>query len=282
MYSVRSKEASLANLNQLFPKSSNALPISLLPNSHFSTQGSKVETKKILLIVTILAITAVGSVAGLAFSGIIAIAPGNSNAERVTLASWTTPNATVRNSGASSVTLARYDISVGQITSSEVYFNPSVTLTVGAVYTFSIADICANGNNCLNNNVTIHVTTQTGHLFSFSGIYTLPQTQEKLNIDSSAFANSTSLVLYVRNTGTVTLTLTTYYVKDSNGDQYAMLSWSGPTINPNGVVAATITIGSNCSGCTLSGSAFTFTAGYSYTVTLVTTRNNQFVNSFTR
>src|SRR5436853_6498768 len=106
--------------------------------------------KKILLVGSILAISIVGSVAGLAFSGIIPIAPSNSDVERITLASWTTPNATVRNSGTSSVTLARYDISVGQITSSEVYFNPSVTLTVGAVHTFSIADICPSDNNCVN------------------------------------------------------------------------------------------------------------------------------------
>ena len=238
--------------------------------------------KRIFLVGSILCIAIAGSVAGLAFSGIITLAPSNSNVERVTLASWSTPNATVQNSGTSSVMLTRYDISVGQITSSEVFFNPSVTLRVGEAYTFSIASICASQNNCLNNNVTIHVTTQTGHLFSFSMIYTVPQIHENLNVESSAFVNSTSLTLYIRNTGTVAFTLTTYYVKDSNGDQYALVSWNGPTVNVNGLVAATITIGSNCSGCTLTGSAFTFTSGYTFTVVLVTSRNNQFANSFTR
>jgi hypothetical protein len=104
--------------------------------------------------------------------------------------------------------------------------------------------------------------------------------REALNLESSSFANNTNVILYLRNTGTASLSLTSYYVKDSSGNQWALTSWTGPSINVNALGIATIAIGASCSSCVYSGSsgAFTqFTAGYSYTITVVTARNNQFV-----
>jgi FlaG/FlaF family flagellin (archaellin) len=110
--------------------------------------------------------------------------------------------------------------------------------------------------------------------------------QESLNYvtNSGAFSNSTSLTAYINNLGTANATLATYYVKDPNGNsyQYNYNTGAGPTIAPNGNIPITFKIGASCSTCTLSGTAYTFTSGYSYTVLMVTTRNNQFTFSVTR
>jgi hypothetical protein len=110
--------------------------------------------------------------------------------------------------------------------------------------------------------------------------------QESLNYvtNSGAFSNSTSVTAYINNLGTANATLQTYYVKDSNGNayQYSYATGMGPTIAPNKSVAITFNIAGSCSGCSLTGSAYTFTAGYAYTVLMITTRNNQFTFSVTR
>ena len=112
--------------------------------------------------------------------------------------------------------------------------------------------------------------------------------QESLNYvaNSGAFGSSTSLTAYINNLGTSNATLQTYYVKDANGNsyQYSYAAGTGPTIAPNTSVSITFPIGSSCPspGCTLSGSPYTFTSGYSYNVLMITTRNNQFTFSVTR
>ncbi len=114
--------------------------------------------------------------------------------------------------------------------------------------------------------------------------------QESLNYvtNSGAFSNSTSVTAYINNLGTANATLQTYYVKDSSGNsyQYSYAAGTGPTIAPNKSVAITFNIGtgtgSSCPSCTLTGSAYTFTSGYQYTVLMITTRNNQFTFTVTR
>jgi FlaG/FlaF family flagellin (archaellin) len=118
-----------------------------------------------------------------------------------------------------------------------------------------------------------------------------PVPKESMNFESFAY-NPTNLnvTLSVRNTGSVAIAFSSYYVKDSAGNQYARLNW--PTdaagmypasVSPNGLVSVNIAISTRCStSCTASGTAFTFSSGLSYTVTLVTTRNNQFVWTGTR
>ncbi len=100
---------------------------------------------------------------------------------------------------------------------------------------------------------------------------------EALNAEAYAFPNSTSLSLDIRDTGTSSVSLVTYYVKDSAGNTYSLTQWSGPTISPSAVAVVSVNIGASCSACTLSGTAFTFNAGNSYTITVVTSRNNQFI-----
>src|SRR6266849_10482596 len=104
--------------------------------------------------------------------------------------------------------------------------------------------------------------------------------KEAINIENSAFTNGTSVTLYLRNTGTASISLITYYVKDNSGNQYSRTNWpTGPSIAPNGLATTPIYIGANCPTptCTNQGSSFTFVSGNSYTVTVVTSRNNQFV-----
>ena len=106
--------------------------------------------------------------------------------------------------------------------------------------------------------------------------------KEALNLESYAFSSSTNATLNIRNSGTVTVTMASYYVKDASGNTYGNLAWSGPVISANQVGATVILIGSSCSNCTLVGSPYTFMAGYSYTITIVTSRNNQFTFTIVR
>ncbi len=116
-----------------------------------------------------------------------------------------------------------------------------------------------------------------------------PVPKETLNVESFTYnSNNMNLTLSVRNTGSVAIAFSSYYVKDSSGNQYARLNW--PTdaagkypasVSPNGLVTVNIAISSAC-GSSCTGATFTFSSGLSYTVTLVTTRNNQFSWSGTR
>jgi len=107
--------------------------------------------------------------------------------------------------------------------------------------------------------------------------------KEALNIENSAAAtNNTAYTLYLRNTGTASISLVTYYVRDSANNQWSRTTWTGPSIAPNALGTVGVGIYGSCSACAYTGtaSAFnTFTVGNSYTVLVVTSRNNQF--SFT-
>jgi uncharacterized membrane protein len=105
---------------------------------------------------------------------------------------------------------------------------------------------------------------------------------ESLVLESYSFPSSTNATMYIRNTGTANVTFASYYVKDGSGNQYALTSWSGPNILPNNVAPTIFLIGSSCPSCTLVGTPFMFQVGYTYTIVVVTTRNNQFSFVITR
>jgi hypothetical protein len=86
-----------------------------------------------------------------------------------------------------------------------------------------------------------------------------------INLDSDQFNSPTNVTLNIRDDGASPVALIAYYVKDSNGDQYANSNWRGPTIPPAAVVPVNILI---------DGTTFTFQKGNSYTVTVVTSRND--------
>ncbi len=125
--------------------------------------------------------------------------------------------------------------------------------TVG-YYTISISGISGSLSH------TLDIPVSVNH---FVGI-------EQLNLELSYFSSANNVTLYVRNTGSVTSSLVWYSVTDSSGDKYVLSGWNGPVINPNQLGIALVRIGASCPRCVLYGSAFTFTPGYSYTITLIT------------
>ena len=102
--------------------------------------------------------------------------------------------------------------------------------------------------------------------------------KEALTMDTFAFPNNNNVTLTLRNAGTVAVTFSSYYVKNATGTTYTQSGWTwGPTIQPNSPGLANIGITAGCGGCgSFATSSFTFVSGNSYTVTLVTSRNNQF------
>jgi hypothetical protein len=109
-----------------------------------------------------------------------------------------------------------------------------------------------------------------------------PPVIEALKLSTYQFINGTSLSLILQNIGNTSVTIQSYVVRDSSGNTWSLSNFAGPMIIPNGFGTATILIGANCPGCIyggIPGLFFQFTVGQSYTVTVTTTRNNQF--SFT-
>jgi len=100
--------------------------------------------------------------------------------------------------------------------------------------------------------------------------------KEAITMDTFAFPTNTNVTLTLRNAGSVAVTFTTYYVKNATGGTYTLSGWtSSPTIQPNAAGLAPIGILTTYGG-TFSSGSYTFVSGNTYTVTLVTSRNNQF------
>jgi FlaG/FlaF family flagellin (archaellin) len=100
------------------------------------------------------------------------------------------------------------------------------------------------------------------------------------NINNPSYYNVT---LYLQNAGSVATTFTTYYVKNATGTTWTESSFGwAPTIQPNTV--GTVYIGMNLTPTygSYSTSSFGFVSGNSYTITLITSRNNQFQFTVTR
>src|SRR5260370_29417273 len=118
--------------------------------------------------------------------------------------------------------------------------------------------------------------------------------KEAMNIENYAFNSVYNVTLDLRNTGSASITLNTYYFKDTSGNQWSRLTLQTDSsgqhpaaITPNalGIVYVSIgngATGSGCqcgSGCTPTGTFTQFSTGFSYTIVVVTSRNDQF--SFT-
>ena len=102
---------------------------------------------------------------------------------------------------------------------------------------------------------------------------------ESLTLNGYHFNNSTSLTLFLQNTGNGTITLQSYVIRDSSGDAWSLTNWSGPVIDMSMSGSANILIGSSCPSCIytgITGLFFQFQSGQTYTVTVTTSRNNQF------
>ncbi len=105
---------------------------------------------------------------------------------------------------------------------------------------------------------------------------------EQISLEYVSFTNNSVVNLSIRDIGTTPITLKSYYVNDGNGNQYTRANWAtgaypGPVFQPTTWTNATILISSACStGCTWSGTAFTFQSGLPYKVIVVTATNEQF------
>jgi hypothetical protein len=105
---------------------------------------------------------------------------------------------------------------------------------------------------------------------------------EVLVFENQAYnTQNNNVTLFLRNTGSATITLVSYYVKDSSGDQCAKTTgWTIGPYNPTSLLQVPLGIPSPPSTyCTWTGTPFTFQPGNTYTVIVVTSRNKQF--SFT-
>ena len=114
-----------------------------------------------------------------------------------------------------------------------------------------------------------------------------PVPKESLNYDSFNYGPNSNITIFIRNSGSAGVTLQTYYVKDNGGNQYTSPStWTAGPIAPNAVNATLIKTYTQCPTCTYSngapGTGFQFVSGNSYTITVVTTRNNQFTWTLTK
>ena len=151
-----------------------------------------------------------------------------------------------------------------------------VDLVPGATANVGLSTSAENSTTPGNYNITVTAASQFHSHAVTIPVKVQQPTFENLHLEMYTFSNSTSSTLYLRNAGPLPVSLITYYLIDSSNDQYSKVTWSGPTIAPNALATTYINIGASCPGCTLSGTAFTFTSGNSYTVVVVTSHGNQF------
>lgn len=92
--------------------------------------------------------------------------------------------------------------------------------------------------------------------------------QETLTLDTATMVNGTRFALNFRNQGQVSVTITGYYIRDAGATAtYQRLSgYSSGAIAVNTVATVNIDI----SGGSWTGTAFTFTSGYTYRITVQT------------
>jgi len=163
---------------------------------------------------------------------------------------------TVQNAQSQAVTLASYTLGTQ-------LYSINVAIAAGQNGTFTTVQDP-------NSETSIPVKTSCGNQFMTASY------MESIAPGSTTFEDSTSVAVDLQNNGTGTTTLTSYSVRDSSGNEYTLANWNGPSIAPNSVITTTFSIGSSCPQCTLHGSAFTFTSGNQYTITMITGRGNSF------
>ena len=92
-----------------------------------------------------------------------------------------------------------------------------------------------------------------------------PSVKEGLSMDSYKWTSATEVTLYIRNVGSVDVTLESYYIEEAGQTK------SGPTTANLLVIAV-----NSVEPVPINPAQFTWLSGHSYTVKLVTTRGTQF------
>ena len=91
--------------------------------------------------------------------------------------------------------------------------------------------------------------------------------KEMLNLETRSVNTPTNMTLNILNTGSVWISLVSYSARPTSSQTYSNSTVSGLSFGPNTLLAVNIII---------DGGRFTFQPGTSYTITLVTSRNNQY------
>jgi hypothetical protein len=97
-------------------------------------------------------------------------------------------------------------------------------------------------------------------------VYPCPA-HEMLTMESYKVNSPTNATLTIVNTSPIGIGFSSYKVSQSHGAQFTYENWTEPMLEPNQMFNASIII---------SGASFTFQSGTSYTITIVTLRNNPF------
>jgi len=100
--------------------------------------------------------------------------------------------------------------------------------------------------------------------------------KENITISSFRVNSPTNVTVVLSNVGNVTSGLYEYIVKDTTGDNYFNSTLAWPTLAPGAVATVNILLSGK-----LTGQPFQFQSGQTYSVAVITGRNNQFTNTFT-
>jgi hypothetical protein len=134
--------------------------------------------------------------------------------------------------------------------------------------------------------VVMSVIIYTWSTGIFGSILPAPANGKEILVFENAAYNqaNNNVTLYLRNTGTTVVTLTGYYVQDVNGNECAKTTgWTIGPYSPTQLAQVPLGIPSPPSTyCTWTGSPFTFQQGNTYTITVLTSHNNQFVFTIQR
>ena len=106
-----------------------------------------------------------------------------------------------------------------------------------------------------------------------------PVITETLALATYSFNTPTNLTIFLHNTGTTTVTLQSYSIRDASGDSWSFTWTNGPAIAPGVTLGVNVVIGVSCNGCIFSGITglfMQFSPGQTYAVTVVTKAGNPF------
>ena len=155
--------------------------------------------------------------------------------------------------------------------------NP-VTLASGSVTNTSLQVSTTLSTVLGRYNITIIGSSGTVSHSCILTVNVVDPVPESLSLLTFSLISSTSMTLSLRNNGNTPITLQAYSVTDLSGDTWTLAGWTGPTISPSGIGAATILISSSCNNCTYTGTPFLFqqfVAGHTYMIIVTTQLNSQ-------